>query len=395
MPRIPALLLNLGHALDHLFLLIFATAVSAIAVDFGVERWEDLMPYTVGAFFMFGVGSVPAGRLGDLWGRRKMMLVFFYGIGLASIAVAFTQSPWQIAAALTVLGLFSAIYHPVGIPMLVQQSKRPGITIGINGLAGNLGIAFAALSTGLLVKYFGWRMAFIVPGVVSIAAGLLFSKTAPLELSPPATKKLTHIQLPKHLAVRTFIVMVASGTTGSLLFNFTTNGNTQMLTERLDGIVSDPASIGMLMALVYAIASIAQVIVGRLIDRFPVKPLFFGIVASQIGLFALAAQSTGWIWYVLAVAYMISVFGAIPFSDAMVVRYIDDSMRSRVSGIRIAISFGISSLAVYMLGPFVKSSGFTQLLVAMSFIAAISAFIVLWLPGESQMRAARQGGGAG
>ncbi|NCZ48181.1 MAG: MFS transporter, partial [Betaproteobacteria bacterium] len=79
-PRIPALLLNLGHALDHLFLLIFATAVSAIAADFGIERWEDLMPYTVGAFFMFGVGSVPAGRLGDLWGRRKMMLVFFYGI---------------------------------------------------------------------------------------------------------------------------------------------------------------------------------------------------------------------------------------------------------------------------------------------------------------------------
>ena len=134
---------------------------------------------------------------------------------------------------------------------------------------------------------------------------------------------------------------------------------------------------------------------GRLIDRVPVKPLFFGIVVSQIVLFALAAQSTGWIWYVLAVAYMISVFGAIPFSDAMVVRYIDDSMRSRVSGIRIAISFGISSLAVYLLGPFVKSSGFTQLLIAMSFIAAISAFIVLWLPGESQMRAARQGAGAG
>ncbi|NBT71827.1 MAG: MFS transporter [Betaproteobacteria bacterium] len=371
-PRIPALLLNLGHALDHLFLLIFATAVSAIAADFGIERWEDLMPYTVGAFFMFGVGSVPAGRLGDLWGRRKMMLVFFYGIGLASIAVAFTQSPWQIAAALTVLG------------------QRPGVTIGINGLAGNLGIAFAALSTGLLVKYFGWRMAFVVPGLLSIAAGFLFSKTAPIESAAPASRKVSHVQLPKHLAVRTFMVMVASGTTGSLLFNFTTNGNTQMLTERLEGIVSDPASIGMLMALVYAIASIAQVIVGRLIDRFPVKPLFFGIVASQIVLFALASQSAGWLWYLLAVAYMISVFGAIPFSDAMVVRYIDDSMRSRVSGIRIAISFGISSLAVYMLGPLVKASGFTQLLIAMSFIAAVSAFIVLWLPGEAQMRTARQ-----
>ncbi|NCZ75257.1 MAG: MFS transporter, partial [Betaproteobacteria bacterium] len=198
------------------------------------------------------------------------------------------------------------------------------------------------------------------------------------------------LQLPKHLAVRTFVVMVASGTTGSLLFNFTTNGNTQMLTERLDGIVSDPASIGLLMALIYAIASVAQVVVGRMIDRFPVKPLFFGIVASQIVLFALAAQSSGWAWYLLAIAYMVSVFGAIPFSDAMVVRYIDDSMRSRVSGIRIAISFGISSLAVYMLGPFVKASGFTQLLLVMACIAAVSAMIVLWLPGESQMRSARQ-----
>ena len=150
MPRIPALLLNLGHALDHLFLLIFATAVGAIASDFGVERWEDLMPHAVGAFFMFGVGSVPAGKLGDLWGRRKMMLVFFFGIGLSSIAVAFCHSPLQMAVALTVLGVFSAIYHPVGIPMLLQKATRPGVTIGFNGLAGNLGIALAALSTWLV-----------------------------------------------------------------------------------------------------------------------------------------------------------------------------------------------------------------------------------------------------
>ena len=64
--RTPALLLNLAHALDHLFLLIFATAVAAIAADFGFARWEDLMPYGAGAFVMFGLGSAPAGRLGDL-----------------------------------------------------------------------------------------------------------------------------------------------------------------------------------------------------------------------------------------------------------------------------------------------------------------------------------------
>ena len=103
-------------------------------------------------------------------------------------------------------------------------------------------------------------------------------------------------------------------------------------------------------------------------------------------MFALASQSSGWVWYAAAIGYMVMVFGSIPFGDNMVVRYIDDSMRSRVSGTRIAISFGISSLAVYLLGPIVKHGGFTQLMVGMTAVATVGALIVFFLPGESQMR---------
>ena len=386
MPLIPSLLLNVGHALDHLFLLIFATAVSAIAIDFGMGRWEDMMPYTVGAFLMFGLGSIPAGRLGDLWGRRPMMIVFFLGMGASSIAVAFTQTPMQMAIALTVLGVFSAIYHPVGIPLLVQKSSRPGFTIGVNGLAGNLGIAMAALLTGFLVAWQGWRMAFIVPGLVSIVCGVLFAWLAPQEQMAASQKKRVSVQLPKNLAIRTFVVMVGTATTTSVLFNITTNVNTQLLAEKLDGLVSNPSHMGFLLAAIYALASLAQLVVGRLLDKFPVKPLFFSILFLQIVMFALASQSSGWVWYAAAIGYMVMVFGSIPFGDNMVVRYIDDSMRSRVSGTRIAISFGISSLAVYLLGPIVKHAGFTQLMVGMTAVATVGALIVFFLPGESQMR---------
>jgi len=167
-----ALLLNAGHALDHLFLLIFATAVAAIAADWGMV-WQDLMPYTAGAFVMFGLGSLPAGRLGDLWGRRAMMAVFFLGMGVCGMLIALTSGAWSLAAALTLMGIFSSIYHPVGIPMLVQHAKNPGFTIGVNGLAGNLGIAFAAVLTGFLVKYAGWRAAFVVPGGLALLPGRL------------------------------------------------------------------------------------------------------------------------------------------------------------------------------------------------------------------------------
>ena len=387
MPLIPSLLLNVGHALDHLFLLIFATAVSAIAVDFGMGRWEYMMPYTAGAFLMFGLGSIPAGRLGDLWGRRPMMVVFFLGMGASSIVVAFTQTPMQMAMALTVLGIFAAIYHPVGIPLLVQKASRPGLTIGVNGLAGNLGIALAALVTGFLVAWQGWRIAFIVPGVVSIVCGVLFSWFAPQEQMAASKKKSSSVQLPKNLAVRTFIVMVGTATTTSLLFNITTNGNTQLLAEKLDGLVADPSQMGLLLAAVYALASLAQLVVGRLLDKFPVKPLFFAVLFLQIVMFGVASQTSGWAWYVAAIGYMVMVFGSIPFGDTMVVRYIDDSMRSRVSGTRFAISFGISSLAVYLLGPVVKHAGFNQLMLGLTAVAAIGALMVLFLPGESQMKA--------
>lgn len=221
------LLLNLGHALDHLFLLIFATAVGAIAVEFGMG-WTELMPYTAGAFLLFGLGSLPAGWLGDHWGRRAMMVVFFIGIGASSIAVSLARSPIEIAVLLTVLGAFAAIYHPVGIAMVVQNAKGIGITIGINGLAGNLGIAAAAVLTGFLVRDFGWRAAFAVPGALSIACGVLFYFVAARESEAPAKRKPKIVDIPRNLALRVFLVMTATAICSSFAFNFTTNGNTAL-----------------------------------------------------------------------------------------------------------------------------------------------------------------------
>ena len=382
--RALSLMLNIGHAIDHMMLLIFATAVGAIAADFGFARWEDLMPYSVGAFFMFGLGAIASGRLGDLWGRRGMMVIFFIGIGGAAIVVAMTHDAWQLAIALTLLGAFSSIYHPVGIPMLVLGAKNPGLTIGINGLAGNMGIAVAALATGFLVKAIGWRAAFIVPGLLSIACGVVFAMVAPKESAPPSKRAAKQAITTRGTVARLLAIMTLAAISASFVFNFTTNGNAQLLQERFRGIVEDPATLGTLLAIVYAIAAFAQVIVGKLIDHFPIKRIYLCVVLLQIPLFALAAYAQGWTLWLLQLLFMAVTFGAIPFTDAMVVRYIDDRMRSRVSGMRIAISFGISSIAVYLLGPVVKAAGFSVLLLALALIAACSVGFVALLPPEER-----------
>jgi MFS family permease len=376
-----ALLLNAGHALDHLFLLIFATAVGAIAADWGIV-WQDLMPYTVGAFVMFGLGSLPAGRLGDLWGRRAMMVIFFLGIGGAAILVATTSGVWTLAAALTLMGVFASIYHPVGIPMLVQNARNPGFTIGVNGLAGNLGIAVAAILTGFLVQQAGWRAAFAVPGTLAILCGVLFLVLVPREEMAPARRPKKSVDLPPSVMARVVMVMSLAAVSSSLIFNFTTNGNGQLLAERLRGLVEDPATLGVLLAIVYTIGSLAQLVVGKLIDRYPLKWVYLPIVATQVPLFLLASGAGGWALYVVMVVFMVFVFGAIPFVDAMIVQYVDDRMRSRVAGIRLAVSFGVSSLAVYLLGPTVKAAGFSTLLTVMAVISGFTTLFVSLLPGR-------------
>ncbi len=373
-------LLNVGHAIDHMFLLIFATAVTSIAAEFGLARWEDLMPYGVAAFFFFGLGSLPSGKLGDQWGRRPMMIVFFFGMGASAVLVSLTTSPLQIALALALLGAFASIYHPVGIPMLVQGAARPGWIIGVNGLAGNLGLALAAVVTGYLVKHAGWRAAFAIPGLVCLAFGVLFIFLSTAEASPPAKKKASGQPIAGVSIAKLLFVMTLAATSGSLNFNFSTNANYELLMDRFQAISRDPAQIGLLLAFVYAAASLTQLVVGNLLDRYSLKGLYLAIIAMQGAFLLLAMAADGWAFYAVQFLFMAAIFGAIPFTDAMIVRFVDDTMRSRVAGMRLTVSLGASSLAVWLIGPVVKQAGFTTLLGVMVAISALTFAVVSTLP---------------
>ena len=377
------LLLNAAHALDHLVLLIFASAVSLIAIDLGVDRWEDLMPYTTGAFLMFGLGSIPAGRLGDLWGRRKSMLLFFFGTAASCFLVAVSQESWHLAVSLTVLGIFASIYHPVGIPMLLRHASRPGAAIGWNNLAGNLGVALAALITGITVSLAGWRAAFILPGLLALLLGLAFMRLAPQEPESPAKGNKQGNDVPfvfDSNCKRALIVMTLAACTSSILFNFTTNSNTELFKVKLDGLLQSPAQIGFVLALLYAIAGVSQVVMGRLTDRYAIRPLFLGVVSLQVFFLLVAAFAEGWLFYAAGLGFMAAIFGAIPFSDVIMVRFVDDRLRSRVAGMRLGISFFVGSAAVLLLGPVVKAVGFEWALLGLAVIASLTLLVVVRLP---------------
>ncbi|HSB48183.1 MAG TPA: MFS transporter [Burkholderiales bacterium] len=383
------LFLNLGHALDHLFLLIYPTVVLAMAPEFG-RSYSEMLPLALGGFIAFGAGSLPAGWLADRWSRRGMMIVFFVGIGAASILTGFVQSHWQIAAALTLVGLFGAIYHPVGIAMLVSGRDKVGRVLGVNGVFGNLGVAFAALIAGALAHWIDWRAAFIVPGAVSIAVGIAFALTVPearIEGRRPAGTARTGF--PRELLVRVFAVLTVTTLFGGVIFNSTTIAMPKIFDERLNALVSTTLGIGILVSFVYAFAAMAQLVVGHFLDRGALKSVLVAVIGLQLPLLLAAAFFDNYLMLVVALAMMFFVFGQIPINDAMVAAYTDEAWRSRVYGVRYVVSFGASACAVPLVALMHRySSDFKYLFFALAAMAGLMFAAAVLMPSRRPQRAA-------
>src|SRR4030095_2582842 len=339
--------INLGHLLDHLVMLVFPTVVLALAREWD-RPYSELLPLALGGFIAFGAFAIPAGWLADHWSRYKMIAVFFFGIGASLFLTGFATTPWQIGAGLTLTGMFAAIYHPVGLAMLVAAPKNLGMALGWNGLWGNLGLAFAAIVSGALMDLWGWRTAFFIPGLASIAAGAAFLLLVP---DPgPVAKKSKTIGL--HLDARTmaqiFVILLVATACGGIIFNSTTVAMPKIFDERLRTLAQTNFGIGALGAFVYSLAAFAQVLMGALMSRFDMTHLMSGVGLVQVPLLAAAATLEGWPMLAVALLMMMAIFGQIPLNDGIVGKYVADEYRARVLSVRYVISLGVASVAVAM-----------------------------------------------
>jgi MFS family permease len=352
--------INIGHLIDHMFMLIFPTAVLGMQADFA-RPYSQLLVLSIGGFVAFGAGSVPAGWLGDRWSRRHMLAIFFLGIGAAAIATGFVHTSSELAAGLTAIGLFAAIYHPVGTAMLVSHAKRVGREIGVNGVWGNLGVAFAALATGAVTQWLGWRWAFILPGALAVGVGACYLAMVPDEANRGRRTTTVAAAFPRAVVVRVFAVMVLATLTGGLVFNATTVALPKLIDERLPQLAGSTLGVGALVCAVYVVGAMSQLLMGRLIDRHPLKVGFTLVTVLQAPLLLVAARASGWPMIAVFAGLVFFVFGQITFNDAMVARYAAPTWRARVYALRYFVSFGVSATAIPLVAFMHGHGGFSSL----------------------------------
>jgi MFS family permease len=374
--------INLGHFLDHLVMLVFPTVVVALGREWN-RSYSELLPLALGGFIAFGAFALPAGWLADHWSRYKMMAVFFFGIGVSMLLTGVAQSPWQIGAGLTLIGVFAAIYHPVGIAMLVASPEKMGRALGWNGLWGNLGLAAAALVAGALMDLWGWRASFLIPGIFCLLAGAAFLKLVPDPGPVQKKSKSIGLHIDRATMARVFAVLLIATACGGVIFNSTTVAMPKVFDERLASLTQTSFGIGALVAFVYSLAALAQLAMGSLIDRFELRKLMIGIALIQIPLLAVAANVEGWTMLAAALAMMLAVFGQIPLNDVIVGKYVADEYRARVLSVRYVVSLGVAAVAVPLIAVLHRTEGgFRNVFLALAALAAGMLLASLFFPSR-------------
>ena len=386
--RADFIFLNVGHFLDHFFMLIFATvAALALVRDWGMS-YAELIPYATPGFVAFAVFSLPAGWLADRWNRDGMMVVFFIGIGLASMATALAETPLQMAAGLFFIGVFAAIYHPVGIALVIKGRARTGVALGINGVFGNLGVASAALIAGFLIDSANWQATFVWPGAISVALGVFYGLKhfRPAARGRSGTRQAESAARPpaetydRALLWRVFGIIFFSTAVGGLIFQSTTFSLPKVFDERLGDLGGSATAVGWFAFVVFAIASGGQLIVGYLVDRHPIRYVFVGVALLQVALFAAMPALGGWAALAAAVVFMLGVFGQIPINDVLVGRVTRSAWRSRVLAARYIVTFSVTAASVPVIAWLYAEGGFDLLFTVLAVAAGFILLAVSMLP---------------
>jgi predicted MFS family arabinose efflux permease len=364
--------LNLAHAVDHFVLLIFPAVVIGLEVVF--ERpYDELIALSTGAFVAFGIFSIPAGWLADRWSRRNMVALFYFGCAASLAGAGLAPSPLWLAAAMSFIGMFAAIYHPVGMAMLIDVSKARPRTLAFNGVCGNLGVTLAAGISATLAAWFSWRAAFLVPAAFCLAAAVAFVARVPDDRNSKGKRSAAAsvVLTPRAAAVLFGSYMVIS-LTGGLTFNTALIALPKLLNERMgDGVPL--IVVGWLATGIFLCGGLAQLAVGRLLERTQPHLLFAAIATLQFIGVVWAGYASGAALVIALSLAIAAIYGQTTVGDIVIARYVADAWRGRVYAVRYFLAFISSAIAVQMIAQLYSRGGFSLVLSAI----ALAAFVML------------------
>jgi MFS family permease len=362
--------LNWAHAIDHFVLLIYPTVVIGLEVVYQ-RSYSELIALSSTAFIAFGVFSLPAGWLADRWSRRNMMAAFYIGCGLSLAAAGLAPNLTTMAAAMFALGMFAAIYHPVGMAMLIEATNARGRSLAFNGVCGNLGVSLAAGISAALATWISWRAAFYVPAALFVLTGIVYLWVTPDDRHEAKSRvSAPAVPLTPRLAVMLFGLFIVIALSAGLTFNVLTIALPKIVDERLSRDLP-LLFVGSIATAVLVCGALAQLSVGRLVEWVPPHVIF--AIVTGLGFMGnlWAAYASGTALLVALAIAIAAIYGQVTVNDMIMARYTADAWRGRVYAVRYFLLFISAGAAIGMISLLHETGGFALVLGVNAVIALL------------------------
>jgi len=376
---LPDMYINIGHFLDHFMMLIFAKAAFDAGRHFGLS-YDEIIIYGTLGLFLFGAAAPLAGWLADKYSRSLIIIIYPFGVSLGAFLCFLSSSPIMLGFSIGVIGFFAAIFHPVGIAMLIRDSKKVGFRLGVNGVWGNMGVAAAPVLTGFIILNSNWQLSFLVPSLICLIFGIAQLRGfKEIDIKEEKTKQKTSNGLVEGWKI-VLLSLTMTTLAGGFIFGSLTFLIPRIFEVNLSGISVDIAITGLLAGIVYAIASFSQVGVGYLIDRYSPKIILGFVGIGQFFLIYLSSLYIDYALFFVMLMAMFFVFGQVPITDAILVRYVDDQWRARILSVKFLINLcagaSVLPLVSLFLGYGYTFSDLLTILSCLAIFVVISAYML-------------------
>ena len=368
----------------HMFAAFYFVIVLSIEQEWHFTYDELISLWTLGAL-LIGLGALPAGWLSDRWSRSSMMVIMFIGMGLSSILCGLSNEQFSLFIGLSLLGLSCSIYHPVGIAWVVNSSEKKGRALGINGIFGGVGIGSGAFIAGLLIKYFDWKFAFIIPGIISLIIGIIlffFISNNLIYFQNSKTKDLEENNSSHNLIIIACIMLFSMFGLG-LTFQIMQTSLPKVFDIRIANLST--FAIGSIIGIIYGISGFMTLVGGFLADKFSLKKIYVIGIAAQVPCFYFIAKFSG--MPLIFVCLMAAMFNSsiLPTENILLAKFTPERHHGLIYGFKFIVAFGSAPIAVFLISKiYEQTQEFTNLFYISFILMMFVTFFVLFLPVKNQ-----------
>lgn len=377
-----------SHFLSHFNVLVF-TAVVLPLVDRTGLPVDRVLGLSFWMYLLFGISALPWGMIGDRFGAKRLMMVFLVGSGLSGLAAAsWIDSPALFSVALGGIGLFSGIYHPIGLGLISKTVERVSLAMGYNGMWGSLGLAVAPLLAGLANFLAGPAAAFVMLGGLNLL-GAVMLLVMPIE-EPPREAAVNTRQSDDHGQVQAFIILLVGMMLAGVAYRGATvimptyfelqgPGIFQTLTGLFPGGLSPNLVATVIASGVYVMGILAQWVGGMIGDRYEARWSYFAFHAVSVPAAVLVAFFLDLPMVLLALLYMFCLLGMQPVENTLVATFSPRKFHHSAYGAKFTLVFGVGATAVPLLGWIENTWEMTAIYPALGGISALMALTILLL----------------